>query len=512
MNRNALNSTGPLAGAFTALVLMAAAPALANPGAAACTDLAKAAFPHTALASAKEIPASDSTKTPAFCEVTGVVSPVADSHIQVVYRLPDDWNGKLLGLGGGGWAGNTRLETAAPGLAKGYATAQTDAGHSSTSVWDTSWAASQAEVDDFAHRAIHLMTSTGKSVLAKYYGQAQKRAYFQGCSTGGRQALMEVQRYPDDYDGVISGAPVYTLTTQTMALLRSQAFSQPGASLSEAAATRLNDAVLAACDTKDGIEDGIITDPRSCKFDPAVIQCKPGESDGKCLTPAQVTAVRTVYAGVKAPDGEYASFPLSRGSEGGWSRFIATDKPADQTALATTAAGAGLGGLVPRLFGVASFDLTRFSAAHDFATVRKSAFAKEYEAKSSNIGPFFEHGGKLILWHGFDDPGPSPLATIEYYQKVEKATGAAANSDLRFYLLPGVYHCRGGPGADQFDSLAAIDAWVDQGKAPETLLATRADHKLSRPLCRYPALPHYKGGGDPRSAESFECRAPGDGG
>jgi feruloyl esterase len=139
---------------------------------------------------------------------------------------------------------------------------------------------------------------------------------------------------------------------------------------------------------------------------------QPGESDGKCLTPSQVTAVRAVYAGVKAPDGEYASFPLSRGSEGGWSRFIATNKPADQTALATTAAGAGLGGLVPRLFGVASFDLTRFSAAHDFATVRKSAFAKEYEAKDPNIAPFFKHGGKLILWHGFDDPGPSPLATI----------------------------------------------------------------------------------------------------
>lgn len=501
-------STGPLVSAVTALGLMAAVPALAKPGPEACTELAKAAFPHTTLSSANEIPASDSTKTPAFCEVSGVVSPVPDSHIGVVYRLPDDWNGKLLGLGGGGWAGNTRLETAAPGLAKGYATAQTDAGHSSTSVWDTSWAASQAEVDDFAHRAIHLMTTTGKSVLARYYGQAQKRAYFQGCSTGGRQALMEVQRYPDDYDGVISGAPVYTLTTQTMALLRSQAFSHPGASLSEGAATRLNDAVLAACDTKDGIEDGIITDPRSCKFDPAVIQCKAGETGDKCLTPAQVTAVRAVYAGVKAPDGEYAAFPLSRGSEGGWSRFIATNKPADQTALATTAAGAGLGGLVPRLFGVADFDLTRFSAAHDFATVRKSAFAEEYEAKDPNIAPFFRHGGKLLLWHGFDDPGPSPLATIEYYRKVEKSTGAQANADLRFYLLPGVYHCRGGPGADQFDSLAAIDAWVDQGKAPETLLATRADHRLSRPLCRYPALPHYKGSGDPRSAESFECSGP----
>jgi len=376
-------------------------------------------------------------------------------------------------------------------------------------VWDTSWAAGQAQVDDFAHRAIHLMTTTGKSVLAKYYGQAQKEAYFQGCSTGGRQALMEVQRYPNDYNGVISGAPVYTLTTQTMALLRSQAFSKPGASVSEAMLGRLNDAVLAACDAKDGAKDGIVTDPRSCKFDPAVLQCKAGESGDSCLTPAQVTAVRAMYSGVKAPDGEFASYPLSRGSERGWSRFIPTGKPADGTALATTAAGAGLGGLVPRLFGVPTFDLTTFSAERDFATVRSSAFAQEYEAKDPNIAPFFTHGGKLILWHGFDDPGPSPLATLDYYKKVEKATGPKADSDLRFYLLPGVYHCRGGPGADTFDSLAAIDEWVTQGKAPETLLATRADKKLSRPLCRYPALPHYKGSGDPSSADSFECKAPG---
>lgn len=167
MNRKG-GSTGPLA--LAALGLMAAAPALANPGIEACTQLASAAFPHTTLSSAKEVPADDTARTPAFCEVDGVVSPVPDSHIAVVYRLPDNWNGKLLGLGGGGWAGNTRLDTAAPGLAKGYATAQTDAGHASTSVWDTSWAASQAEVDDFAHRAIHLMTTTGKSVLAKYYG------------------------------------------------------------------------------------------------------------------------------------------------------------------------------------------------------------------------------------------------------------------------------------------------------------------------------------------------------
>ena len=500
-------STGPWFGALAALGLVAAAaPAGAKPGADSCAALSKAAFPQMTVSSAKDVAASEAAKTPGFCEVSGVISPVQGSHIGVVYRLPEDWNGKLLGLGGGGWAGNLRLESAAPGLSQGYATAQTDAGHDTSNVWDTSWAASPAAVDDFAHRAIHLMTTTGKAVVAKYYGQAQKRAYFQGCSTGGRQALMEAQRYPNDYNGIISGAPVYTLTTQTMALLRSHVFAQPGATIPNALLAKVNDAALAACDANDGVKDGIVSDPRACKFDPSGLRCKSGESGDSCLTAAQLTAVRAMYSGVKAPSGEFAAYPLTRGGERGWSLYIGTSKPADSVALATTVAGAGLGGLRTALFGDPSFDLSTFSADRDYVKVRSSAFAQEYEAKDPNIAPFFKQGGKLILWHGFDDAGPSPLATIDYYKNVERATGAAAATDLRFYVLPGVYHCRGGPGADTFDSLAALDDWVDKGKAPETLLAARTDGKLSRPLCRYPALPHYKGSGDPNSAESFECR------
>jgi len=510
MSNRRITPLGPLLTAFAASGVMMGSTALAAAGETSCSKLSTAAFPQTTISGAKEVAAG--AKTPAYCEITGVISPVKDSHIGVVYRLPDKWNGKLLGLGGGGWAGNVRPGTAAPGLAQGYATAQTDAGHDTSNVWDTSWAASPAQVDDFAHRAIHLMTTTGKAVVTRYYGQRQKEAYFQGCSTGGRQALMEVQRYPDDYNGVISGAPVYTLTTQTMALLRSLAFSRPGATVTVAQLGHLNDAVLAACDANDGVRDGIVTDPRTCHFDPAVIECRKGESGDNCLSAAQVAAVRSVYAGVKAPDGEYASYPLALGSERGWDRFIATGKPATSQTLATTVVGAGLGGLRTALFGNPDFDLAQFSAARDFRTVRSSAFAREYEAKEPNIAPFLRKGGKLILWHGFDDPGPSPLATIDYYHQVQRVTGNKAgplDAGLRFFLVPGVYHCRGGPGADEFDSLGALADWVENGKAPETMLATRADGKLSRPLCRYPALPHYKGSGDPASADSFECRASG---
>ena len=488
---------------------LCSASVLAAPGEAACTKLSTAAVPNTKISSAKEVAASEAVKTPAFCEVTAVVSPVQGSHVGVVYRLPDNWNGKLLGLGGGGWAGNVHFEAAAQGLAKGYATAQTDGGHEATDLWNTTWAASPAAVDDFAHRAIHVMTTTGKSVVAKYYGQSQKRAYFQGCSTGGRQALMEVQRYPDDYNGVIAGAPVYTLTTQTMGMLRSLAFSKPGASVTSAQLAHLNQAALAACDAQDGLKDGIVTDPRMCQLDPAVIQCKAGESGDSCLTPAQVAAVKTLYDGIKTSSGEYASYPISRGSELGWDRFISTAQATTGPALATTVAGAGIGGLRTALFGNADFDLATFNPDRDYKVVRGSEFAKAYEAKNPNIAPFISKGGKLILWHGFDDPGPSPLATIDYYENVRKVTADKAgplDASVRFFIAPGVYHCRGGPGADTFDSIAAMDEWVEKGKAPDTMLASRQDGKFTRPLCRYPKLPRYKGTGDANSAESFECK------
>ena len=443
------------------------------------------------------------------------ITPAPGSRIGVVYRLPEPehWNGKLLGLGGGGWAGNVTLRGAAPGLAEGYATAQTDAGHATSSVWDTSWAANRESVVDFSYRAIHLMTTAGKTLVDRYYGHAQSRAYFQGCSTGGRQALMEAQRFPSDYDGIVAGAPVYTLLTQTTGLLRNQAFSAPGARLSAAQLERLNKAALAACDAADGAEDGIVTDPRSCKFDPRVLECRSGDASSDCLSAPQVAAVRAVYAGVKTPDGHVASYPLTRGGEAGWSRFLSVESsPASRASSAAPpgagASGGGMDGLRQALFGDPSFDLDTFNAG-DVRIVRTSAFAKMYEADKPDIAPFLERGGKLILWHGFSDPGPSPLGTIGYYERVRRTTGAkvkTVDSSVRLFLLPGVYHCGSGPGADRFDSLSAIDQWVAHAKPPENLVATRRDGKLSRPVCAYPELPYYSGHGNPDDASSFACR------
>jgi feruloyl esterase len=484
-----------------------------------CEQLAsKTIAPNATIESATRQPASAELHRPAFCEVTAIAKPVAGSSIRVVVRLPEDWNGKILGSGGGGWAGNTQLggppgapPGATPGLIAGYAVAQTNGGHDVSNVWDTSWSVNPEAVTDFSYRAIHVMTDVAKAVVASYYGKPHKRAYFEGCSTGGRQALMEVQRYPQDYDGVISGAPVYTLTVQTMSVVRNQTFGRIGTPLTEAQISKLNKAMLAACDGRDGLVDGVITDPRSCELDPAVLQCGASGDQGEenCLTPKQVRTLRTIYAGVKNAAGETVSYPLSRGSEGSWTRFISAAKLPTADDYNSGTAGAGLGGLRPLLFGDPNFNLATFNIDKDYRAVRDSAFAAGYEAKNPDISPFINGGGKLLLWHGMLDPGPSALATIEYFAQVQKTTGPkvkALDDNARMFMLPGVYHCRGGPGADEFDAVAAMDNWVEHGQAPTNIVVSRQDGAFTRPLCQYPALPRYKSKGDPSSADSFSCK------
>jgi feruloyl esterase len=435
---------------------------------------------------------------PAYCEVTGVIRPVEGSEIGVVYRLPEVWSGKVLGIGGGGWLGNLRLapEGASDGLRRGYATMQTDAGHPTTSpVFDaSSWALNPdgslntVKVEDFSRRAIHLMTARGKEVVAAYYGMPPRRSYFQGCSTGGRMGLMEVQRYPDDFDGVIAGAPVYTLRTQTTQTLRSVAFNQPGARLLPGHLKLINDTVLARCDAKDGAADGVLRDPRACDFDPGVLQCAKSQDPATCLSTAQIAAVRRVYKGETTASGAIASYPLEKGGEPGWASFAQGSAEGDW--------GTNSGGLQAfrgPLLGDPKFDLAGF-AADDVHAVRSSAMAAMYDADDPDIAKFVRNGGKLILWHGTNDPGPSMRATIEYYEAANKTTRGAAAA-TRLFLAPGVGHCRGGSGPDVVDWLTALDRWVELGEAPEEVRATKANSDLSWNLCAYPKLPTGHGGG-----------------
>ncbi|HEY4029794.1 MAG TPA: tannase/feruloyl esterase family alpha/beta hydrolase [Caulobacteraceae bacterium] len=449
------------------------------------------------------------------CEIKATLSPVPGSKIGVVYNLPKSWNGRLVGYGGGGWAGNVAFQTVAADLTRGYATMQTDGGHPSGAAFDASWTAPNGKPDDvaltdFSWRAVHQMTVTGKEVAAKYYGKPQDKALFIGCSTGGRMALMEAQRFPNDYDGIVAGAPVYSFRVQLAEIYRDWVFSQPGAAFRPADLTLVNDAVLKDCDALDGVKDGIVGDPSACHFDPAVLKCKPGQAAGSCLVDAQVVALQHLYGEHKGSDGVVDIYPYSRGSETFWPTF--------QNTIADPAAAAKARDLDLRamMFGDPNFSFAAFDPSRDSPKARGSNYAEMYEADDPDLKPFLGKGGKLILWHGLYDQGPSPGGTVAYDERMRAATGSLAASDTRMFLAPGVLHCQGGPGPSQIDWLGAMDGWIKGGKAPEKVTArTPAGgppgapppaRLMVRPVCAYPAKARWDGKGDPNVEASFACR------
>jgi feruloyl esterase len=448
------------------------------------------------------------------CEITATLSPVPGSKIGVVYRMPKQWNGRVVGYGGGGWAGNVGFQTVKADLERGYATMQTDGGHPSPAAFDANWTApngkpDQVAVTDFSWRAVHQMTVTGKLVAARYYGKPEDKALFIGCSTGGRMALMEAQRFPGDYDAIVAGAPVYSFRVQLAEIYRDWVFAQPGAALQPAHLTLIHDAVLANCDAQDGVKDGIVSDPGACKFDPVVLKCKAGQAAGAdCLTEPQVAAMRRLYAEAKGTDGQVYAYPYSRGSEPAWGTFqnISADpvKAAQDRDLALRAI----------MFGDPEFSFAKFDIQRDGPRARAGAVAKDYEADDPNLKPFLSRGGKLILWHGLDDQGPSPWGTVAYNARMKAATGALAASNTRLFLAPGVLHCAGGPGPSTIDFLGSADAWVKTGVAPEKVSASRGPGApgqapappMVRPVCAYPAQARYDGKGDSSVESSFSCR------
>jgi feruloyl esterase len=436
---------------------------------------------------------------PAFCEVKATLNPVPGSAIGTVYRLPENWNGKVLGLGGGGWAGNVTIQAASEGLKKGYATMSTDAGHVSTgNVWDAAWASNPEAFKDFSYRGVHEMTVAGKKLVRAYYTRGWDKAYFQGCSTGGRMALMEAQRYPQDYDAISAGAPVYSWQVQTSAVLRNNAFARNSGGFSPADLKLAQSAVLEACDGADGAKDGLINNPRQCRFDPAALQCT-GAKTASCLAPAQVAALRSVYDGVRGPDGQWAMLPMSRGGEPGWTAFVGTNGSGRDTSYQA------LETLFPLAMGH-PVDLAQFTPA-DVRTLRASTMGRMYDAADPNLAPFFAHGGKLLLWHGENDPGPSPVATADYARAVLAKGGKAAQA-MRLFLLPGVEHCGGGPGASPIPLLDTIDSWARTGAAPQTLVGAKPDNSVVRLQCSWPTVARYKGTGNLNSPASWSCVRP----
>jgi feruloyl esterase len=433
---------------------------------------------------------------PAFCRVAATLTPTADSEIKIEVWLPTaGWNRDLQSVGNGAWAGSISYAAMAGALAAGYATASTDTGHTGNAV---EFAFGHPEkVNDFGYRAVHEMTVAAKAIVAAFYGNAPRHSYFNGCSTGGRQALTEAQRYPADYDGIIAGAPaIYASRLQGMQVWVNQtAHATEGSYIPPDKYKALHDEVMAVCDAVDGVKDSVIENPRRCKFDPSLLLCQAGDT-ADCLTPAQIEFAQKVYAGPQA--GGTAAFPgLEIGTELGWG-MLAAPKPM---------------AFAEEIYRLALGD--RSWTAGKFSWAETAKFEKSLggvmDANNPDLRPFFNRGGKLLMYHGWADPGIPPGNTIRYFGEVAKAVGKKkADTGMRLFMVPGMGHCRGG-GTDTFDTPGALSRWVEQREAPDRLVASRVQNgkaDRTRPLCRYPQQAVYSGGGSTDEAANFSCRLP----
>ena len=463
--------------------------------------------------------------TPEFCRVPGVLTPSADSHIEFEVWLPvAGWNGKYLGVGNGGFAGSIGYTALADAVANGYAASSTDTGHQASGV-DGSWAIGHHEkMVDYGYRAIHETAAKAKSTVAAFYGGAAKRSYFSSCSNGGRQALMEAQRYPADYDGIIAGAPANYFTHHLAGFVwNAQALD--GAGFIPAAKMKLiESATLAACDANDGLKDGLIDDPTKCHFDPAVLTCKGEESDS-CLTDAQVIALKKIYAGPKNSKGDQLFPGYEPGGEtglGGWGTWITGPSPGKSVQLAF---GKGLFG--DMLAQDAAWDFHKMNFDRDMSAADDKG-SRIFNSVDANMKGFKDRGGKLLLYHGWSDAAIPPVNTIQYYESVVKKMGSKqAGEFVELFMVPGMQHCGGGPGPNDFGAaspaaaepdhsmIKSLEQWVEKGTAPAKIIATKykADGNpasgaaRTRPLCPYPMVAKYSGSGSVDEAASFSCAA-----
>jgi feruloyl esterase len=483
-----------------------------------CESLAKLALPNVTITMATPVAAGmflapgarAAVTVPAFCRVAGTVKPEVNFEVW----LPANWNRKFLMVGNGGLAGTISYAAMSAPLDRGYATSSTDTGHVSDN--DAHWAQGHMErVIDYAHRGVHVTAQASKAVIQNFYGSAPAHSYFNGCSNGGEEAMAEAQRYPADFDGIIAGDPAnyYTHLQIGAHLWITQALQNDAAAYIPAEKTKvLGDAVLAACDALDGIKDGILNDPRRCHFDPSVLLCNTGDKPD-CLTAAQVETAKKIYAGIRTEtSGQIfpGIIPGSEGGQGGWSTWI-------------TGTGPGRGSHstlgMPFMRNVAFEDPN-----WDFRTFRwerTQGIDSDVDFIDAKLGPIFNNmnpdlkafqarGGKMIQYHGWADPDISPLNSVNYFDSVQKAMGDSKNF-YRLFMVPGMYHCNGGPGPNTFDTLGALEQWAEQSKAPAQMIATHSTNGAvdrTRPLCPYPQEAQYKGTGSTDKAESFSCALP----
>lgn len=500
---------------MTRTALVIAALALLSPAARAsaapCESLSSLNLQDTTITSAQMVAAGAFTMAgrggatvalrdlPAFCRVQASVKPSADSDVHVEVWLPAaNWNGKFEAVGNGGWVGSIDANALANALRRGYAAAATDLGHQGGG---GPWMASPEKLIDFGYRGTHEMAVTGKAIVSAYYGNAPRLSYYQGCSAGGRQGLKEAQKFPADFDGIIAGSPALDTTGRaSFAVWIAQNTHKTDASFIPAEKfPMIHDAALAACDALDGVQDRVITEPRACHFDPAVLTCKDGDSSS-CLTTAQVETARTMYKPLVNPRTKQEIFPgFEPGSELGW----------------TTMGSAQPFGLGTQMFEFMVFknpqwDYRTLNFDQDMAAVDRIEQGN-INAKQTDLRAFVARGGKMIQYHGWADPQISPASSVEYYEAALKAAkkGAKLQDNYRLFMVPGMNHCGGGDGPASFDMLTALEQWVEHKKAPDTIPAAHlASGKPDRTriLCPYPQVAIYKGSGDTNDAANFVCK------
>ena len=431
---------------------------------------------------------------PAHCQLQIVLKPSSDSLINMEMWLPpaDKWNGKFMGVGNGGFAGSIQgLANDMPqALRLGYATAGTDTGHQEAG---GAWAIGHPEkMIDFGYRATHEMTLKSKQILGDFYDRSPQYSYFKGCSTGGRMALMEAQRYPDDYDGIIAGSLANRhIHMWTAGIARSIELSRhPEGAITAEQAALVNTLVTNTCDTR---KEGFLNNPRACKVDFSTLKCKGGAAaDNSCLTDPQLKTVDTYYGGVKNSKGELIFSGQALGNP------ITAQRPTNQ-------APGGVFDLVRIAYNDPNVDWQKFDLDRDMKFLdEKIGYV---DAVNPDLSKFKSSGGKLLMTHGWADTGITPETTTWYYDSVLNKMGKSQSDWMRLFMAPGMAHCGGGPGVNTFDSIGALEKWVEKGMAPDTMLGT-GGQGLTRPLCQYPQYAEYKGTGDLKDAGNWSCKAP----
>ncbi|MDE3189178.1 MAG: tannase/feruloyl esterase family alpha/beta hydrolase [Acidobacteriota bacterium] len=510
----------------------------------ACEELAKLALPHTRIVQAAEVEAGklappDDSKNPifgqlpAFCRVVAEAHPSSDSQIKIEVWLPvSGWNGRFLGQGNGGFAGSIYYRDLASAVQHGYASAGTDTGHTGSTT-EAAWALGHPEkVIDFGYRGVHEMTLTGQAITKAFYGRAPGHRYFSSCSDGGREALMEAQRFPADYDGILAGAPAYNWTHLVASGIHSiQALQgKPASRIPASKLPAIHDAVLAQCGK--GGSDGFLVDPRQCHFDPGALLCKGAES-GSCLTGAQVTALKALYAGARTKDGKLVDYGLLPGAElgrNGWEAWVTGSD--SSTSLGSQFLTGYFADLV---YGRKDLDVQKLNLDAALKAA-ESKTGSVLDAVNPDLSAFSARGGKLILYHGWNDPAIPAEGTVDYFNSVVATAGEQKAAEFtRLYMVPGMQHCGGGPGPASFGQRGpadlsqandlehniylALQAWVETGAAPGTLIAEHIERAengaedekpvvtLTRPLCPYPQEAGYAGKGDREKAASYVCAA-----